>query len=442
MMQTNKFGYKPETGQNPYIGFMSYQHFTGEALYSDSIVHPKNNYTETEPFECYPIPPDVEEKGREQGFYPDSSIVYIRSLWKEFEPERGVYNYKFIEDILDKAKAHGQFLIFRLLPHSTRACEDVPEWLKALIPCPERPDGERVKDSPTHPLFLELFCEAIKKLGERFDRDPYFYAIDISLPGAWGEGSNLHLYDEKALLNLVDTYINIFKNTQLIGQLGKPELIHYARCKTAIGWRGDGLGSPKHIKEIYPPNIEKLADFWKDAPVSFESYWWLGEWKRQGWDIDNIIEKTLEWHISSFNGKSLPIPFEWKEKIDYWLSKMGYHYSIDYFKFPDNAYPSDSIELELGMENHGVAPIYKEIPVKIRLVNNQIEYEFDTEIDITKWLPGKITENITLNLPQSIMPGEYDIEIGIYDSLHPVIYLCTDAEQNGSFYKLGKICIL
>ena len=134
-----KFTYKPEEGINPYIGFMSFQHFRGEKLYSDSVVKPENNFTETEPFECYPIPEDVEENGREQGYYPDSSVAYIRILWKEFEPIQGEYNYKFIEDIIEKAKAHNQSVIFRLMPHSTRARDDVPEWLKALIPCPERP---------------------------------------------------------------------------------------------------------------------------------------------------------------------------------------------------------------------------------------------------------------------------------------------------------------
>lgn len=84
---TTSFNYKREEGLNPYIGFVSYQHFRDEKLYSDCIVRPENNRTETEAFECYPVPDDVEENGREQGYHPDSTEVYIRALWKEFEPE-------------------------------------------------------------------------------------------------------------------------------------------------------------------------------------------------------------------------------------------------------------------------------------------------------------------------------------------------------------------
>ncbi|MBR2884722.1 MAG: DUF4832 domain-containing protein [Clostridia bacterium] len=439
--QTNTFGYKREDGQNPYIGFMSFQHFNGGKLYSDSIVRPENNYTETEPFECYPVPCGVEEKGREQGFYPDSSVAYIRALWKEFEPEEGVYNYEFIENIITEAKSHNQALIFRLMAHSTRECEDVPEWLKRLIPCPKRPEGQRVKDSPTDPLFLKHFCKAIRKIGERFDKDPNFYAIDISLPGAWGEGHNLHLYSEEALNEIVDTYLDVFKDTQLFTQVSRNAIISYANKTTTVGWRGDGLGQPRHTKELYPPHIEKVSDNWKKAPVSFESYWWLGEWKRQGWEIDEIIEKTLEWHISSFNAKSLPIPYEWKEKIDYWVSKMGYHFTLNYFKYPSVASAGDNLEFELGIENCGVAPIYKYIPFKMRIFNENDTFEFDTSVDIRTWMPGKAVEKITIKLPEELKASEYDIELGICNKEHPIIYFCTDAVRNGSFYKVGEFVL-
>jgi len=380
-------------------------------------------------------------KRQRAGLYPDSSIAYIRILWKEFEPEQGVYNYEIIENIIEEAREHNQTLVFRLLPHSTRARDDVPDWLKKLIPCPERPDGERVKDSPTDPLFLKLFCKAIRKIGERFDSEPIFDSIDISLPGSWGEGHNLHLYSQEALNEIVDTYLEVFKNTQLFTQVFRDELINYANRTTNVGWRGDGLGSPKHIYEIYPPRIEKVSENWKKAPVSFEAYWWLGEWKRQGWDIDEIIEKTLQWHISSFNGKSLPIPYEWKDKVDYWISKMGYHFMIDYFKCPEVACACDTVELELGIENCGVAPIYKNIPLRVRLSGKENSYEFETDIDIRKWLPGKHTEKFSLTLPSDIQVGEYDVEIGIHNELIDIIYMCTDAVRSGSYYKIGKMVV-
>ncbi len=435
------FGYKEEAYPNPYIGIMSFQHFRGEALYSDCIVRPENNMTETENYECYPIPEYVEQNGRCQGYYPDTTLAYIRILWKEFEPERGVYNYKFIQDILDKARAHGQSVVFRLLGHSTRACDDVPEWLKKLIPCPERPDGKRVKDSPTDPLYFELFLEAIKKIGERFDSDSALYAVDISLPGSWGEGHKLELYSEEFFKNIVDTYTGVFKNTLLYGQSYLPDLLRYANTKATVGWRGDGLGDPHHMSDIYPPRIEKISELWKTSPVSFEAYWWPCEWQRKGWDIDEIIERTLEWHISSFNPKSMPIPFEWEEKTKYWLSKMGYHFVVDSFECPKDGKAGDTLEFVLCTENVGVAPIYTKLPLKVRLCTEGEEYIFDTDIDIRKWLPGKHTDKLCIKLPEGIAEGKYTVQAGIGGGDYPTVYFCSDAERDGGFYTLGEIMV-
>ena len=439
--EVNFFGRREEEKQNPYIGFTSFQHFKDEALYSDVVVKPESKMTETENLECYPIPKYVPQNGREEGFYPDTSIAYIRVLWKEFEPRQGEYHYKFIEDILSKAKACGQTVMFRLMAHSTRACDDVPDWLKEIIPCPERPDGERVKDSPTDPKFFDYFARAVCKIAERFDDDPTLDTVDISMPGAWGEGHKLEEYSEEELKKWIDLYTGAFKKTRLLGQISTPKLVNYANETRAVGWRADGTGNGKHMNEIYPGMIKPLAEVWKKAPVSFESYWWLGEWQRKGWDIDEIIKLTLEWHISSFNAKSLPIPNEWHEKIQYWNSKMGYHFAVDYFKYPEKACTSDELVFELGIENIGVAPFYNEIPLKIRLKNNKDSYVFDTGIDVRQWLPGKHENTINIVLPTDTSVGVYKVEIGIVGEDTPEIYFCTDAVRDDSYYIVGELTI-
>ncbi len=126
-MKTNHFKYRVEEGRNPYTGFMSFQHFRGENLYSDIIVKPENRMTETETVECYPISADAKDEGRSEGWYPDNSVAYIRFLWKEFEPEQGVYNYDFVENIINDAKKHKQTLIIRLIAHNTQTINNLPD---------------------------------------------------------------------------------------------------------------------------------------------------------------------------------------------------------------------------------------------------------------------------------------------------------------------------
>ena len=433
------FHYQKESKQNPYIGFTSFQHFRNDELYSDLIVKPENNMTETEHVECYPVPAYVEEKGRAQGYYPDASVVYIRILWKEFEPEEGVYRYEFIEDILRKARENEQTVMFRIMQHSTRESDDVPDWLKAKIKCPARPEGERVKDCPKDPKFLEYFGRAVRAFGERFDSDPTLAFMDISLPGSWGEGSHVDWFTQEDLAKFVDIYTDVFKNTRLIGQTCIPWLVHHSNEKTSMGWRADCIGRPYLTYEILPPKVEEMGDIWKKGHVSFEAYWWLGEWQRQGWDLDKIMETLLSWHVSTFNAKSLPIPWEWKDKIDDWVAKMGYHFVINEVETETSVKRGEKLTIKLVIDNVGVAPIYHKLPLYIRLKNEKFQKDFETDIDIRKWVDGKYEEKIVLKIPEELLVGEYELQIGIGGKEEPSVVFACDASQDGEYSILTNL---
>lgn len=426
----NYFNYKREEKVNFNVGLMSFQHFDGEKLYADLVVSPDRNMTETENVECYPVSAGAIEIERDEGYYPRASVVYIRTLWKEFEPRRNEYNYGFIEEILKKAEEKGQVVAFRLMAHSTRAEDDVPDWLKELIPCPERPEGMRVKDSPTDHLFIELFCKAIRAFGARFDGDPRLASVDISVPGAWGEGHKLEEFGDAVIWEMVESYLDAFPTTQLMCQVGLPEILHKARERRNVGVRGDGYGEPYHTNEHYPVKMSRVEGVWKVAPVSFESYWWLGEWQRKGWDIDALIEKSLSWHISTFNAKSMPVPPEWREKIDGWVDKMGYHYTVRWSE-------CDGACIKVALSNVGVAPIYQKLPLVIRLRGKKT-YDFDTGYDLTLALPGEFEVDFPLDLTQ-IDRGEYSVELGIVHS-QGNLYLATDIPRTpDGFYPIGRI---
>ena len=426
---------------NPYIGFTSFQHFRNEALYSDCIVgHHGIAGCETEDYECYPVTEGVEELGRLQGFYPDTTVAYIRILWKEFEPKRGEYNYDIIEKVLEKAREKGQTVMFRLMPHSTCERDDVPDWLKEIMPCPNRPKGMRVKDSPTDPRYLKLFGKAIEKIGERFDSNPTLDCMDVSLGGSWGEGHQG--FPPEAEKALMDIYLRVFKNTKLLGQIGNPEMLNYIGATRPIGWRGDGTGSPKHMKELFPEYKSKHdKEFWKTAPVSFESYWWITEWERHGWDIDSIINDTLNWHVSTFNNKSFPIPNSLKPNIERWLKKMGYRFVINEISHANDCLKGEKLTIKLNVSNVGVAPIYNKIPFNVKLKNNSEELVVKTDIDITKWLPGSYEESIEVIIPTTLASGEYLIEVSINGENLPTVNFANDIERDGEYFILSLINI-
>lgn len=426
---------------NPYMGFSTFQHYRGDPLYSDIVVDSANHGLETEERECYPVPSYIEQQGDRQGFYPDCSVAYIRILWKEFEPRRREYRYEVIEEVLRRAKAAGQTVLFRLLPHSTRESDDVPDWLKERIDCPARPAGMRVKDSPADPVYLRYFGEAIARIGERFDADPTLDMLDISITGSWGEGYGCDRYPREALQELMDVYTRSFTHTRLIGQIAAPWLIEYGGRNRPIGWRADGLGSDYLTYIRYPAVAEQLQDNWKTAPVLFESYWWLEEWQRQGWDIDDMIDRTLRWHITGFNAKSMPIPFAWRDKIDRWLDSMGYHFVVRVCRFPAAAAPGDTLAIQLTVENAGVAPLYTPVPLRLRLVSDRHTYAVTTAVDVRRWLPGDTVETVTLPLPADAEPGTYSLEMGLGGGDAPAVQLEMQTDRDGEYSRLATVTI-
>ena len=266
--------------------------------------------------------------------------------------------------------------------------------------------------------------------------------MDISLPGAWGEGSDVDLFTEEQLKKFVDIYTDVFKNTLLIGQTCIPWLVRHSNEKTSMGWRADCIGKPNLTYEMLPPKVERMGDIWKKGHVSFESYWWLGEWKRQGWDPDKIIDTLLGWHVSTFNAKSLPIPWEWQDKIDAWIAKMGYHFVIDEAETDECGKRGESFSMKLTIENAGVAPIYHRLPLRIRLKKGEIEESIQTQADIRQWLPGKRTECVEFIIPKSLPTGEYELQIGIGGDGQPSVCFATDARQDGEYSVLTTVEIV
>ena len=96
--------------------------------------------------------------------------------------------------------------------------------------------------------------------------------------------------------------------------------------------------------------------------MSLEVCWVMQHWKDMGWDIDYIIDQSLKWHISSFNGKSSAVPKEWWPQVNRWLKRMGYRFVLRKFTFPANVKTAAKFEFTSWWENKGVAPLLSPLP--------------------------------------------------------------------------------
>ena len=102
------------------------------------------------------------------------------------------------------------------------------------------------------------------------------------------------------------------------------------------------------------------------APVQFEVCGIMQNWYDRGFDIDRILQKALDWHMTLLNAKSSPVPAAWRPKVDGFLKRIGYRFVLRELENTSESYPGGSLIVRSQWENKGVAPIYHPWPLGYR----------------------------------------------------------------------------
>jgi hypothetical protein len=432
---------------NPGMGFTTFQMFNGDNF------RPNQDVLNEADLGIY-----GKNKSSENLNHPPTSIAYFRIQWKFVEPEPGKYRWDFIDGLLDMAHKKGQSLMLRISPYKGHPRDDVPEWYRQMVGPERQFSHEKWVVDPEDPRYTKYFGAMVRALAERYDGHPDLESIDVSIVGFAGEGGGTELLSEKTMKNLLDPYIEGFKKTPMTVLIHGKNANDYITSKTTIGWRQDCLGDLgfwadeqngwTHMYDYYPQTIIEygMQEAWKKGPVSFEICGIFDTWdSREGYSneqVQYIIDQSLKWHISSFNGKSSPVPDKWKPMVDDWLRKMGYRFVLRRFSFPETVRSNGKLNFETWWENKGVAPCYKDYKLAIRLQNKKKSAVFVTEVDIRQWLPGDNLYNDSIFIPSDFKPGEYDVQIAIVDrQSNPKIKLAIAGVDNEGWYSLGKVNI-
>jgi hypothetical protein len=344
--------------------------------------------------------------------------------------------------------------MLRVAPYGTNADNDVPAWYRTITaedPKAKLPDAKWRVD-PENPNYARCFGRMIRALGTRYDGHPGLDLVDISIVGAWGEGSGSEFLSQPVRESLMDAYIESFRKTPLVIQPTDAKTNGYANARAAVGWRVDCLGDMRgfsktwcHMFDYYPQSIIQfgLAEAWRKAPVTMEACWVMQHWKNENWDIDYIIDQSLKWHISSFNNKSSAVPPEWKPKVDQWLKRMGYRFVLRKFTFPSTLRAGDKLSFTSWWENKGVAPCYRPFPLALRFEGPAGSRVLTTDADVRTWLPGDSVFDGAVFVPADLAAGEYQLSIGIVDpqTRVPNVKLAIAGRDARGWYTLGKLVV-
>ncbi len=442
---------------NPGMGFTTFQRFNGDER---NAIDDCGDFLTDYPYELL-----TDEGGNIQNpHYPFTTIAYLRIYWIFIEPEQGKYRWDIVDRALEYASERGQTLMLSLMPYgSSLERNDVPVWYREMV----GDETEFRHNNPVNkwlvdaedPRYLEYYGKLIKTFGERYDGHPALESVDMRIVGAWGEGGGTDKLESNTAMDLIDLYLDSFKNTPIKLLLTDKFSNSYAISKADVGYRADCLGDLgfwakdqngwTHMYDYYPRSIIEngLKDAWEKAPVSFEICGTFPGWKRTHnytpEDVEYIFNQALKWHVSSVNGKSSAVPEEYIPQMNEFLKKMGYRFVLKMFTYPSIVSPSQKVNFTSWWENKGVAPVYRNYKLAIRLQNDRYKRIFFTDADLKEWLPGDSMYDSYLFMPDDIPDGKYTMQMALLDehTHEPKIKLAIEGRLPDGWYNLGTIAV-
>ena len=386
--------------------------------------------------------------------FPESSIAYCRWFWSAIEPEHGKFHWSIIDLALREAKQHHQRLAIRIMPYDEG--HPLPEWYRnsgaRRTNKPTDKDGNTWQPDFSDPLYLKYWGELVTAAGKRYDGNPDLDTVDVSSIGYWGEGWSPYMPAFHYQKALIDIWLKAFKRTPLLMNFDQQQALTYG-TEHGTGWRLDCWGDmrthsddpyfPAEMLDVYPMQIVRagIQNAWEKEPVSLESCWVPGYWKKQGWDLNYILAQALRWHVTSVNIKSSAIPAEWKKQFDEFQKKMGYRFVLRRLEYPRAVAPGSMAMVHMWWLNAGVAPIYRKYLLALQVKNDLDHSTIHLPVDIRKWLPGDAVYDGSVYIPQSLKPGNYHLRVGMLDPRtgQPAVRLAIEGRQPDGWYDVGTI---
>lgn len=391
--------------------------------------------------------------------HPTPTVAYMRWPWARLEPVEGQFDFAVVDQEIAEAKAKGQTLAFRI---NTAFGVSSPQWLLNMGVNSVPVNGGVFPDH-NNATFRHYHERLVRAFGDRYAGSPDIDHVDIGSAGCWGEWNTAccpaavkstceqYMPNPSNAVDIVDWYVDAFSGTPLVALIGGPA--EYA-VSQGTGWRGDCFGDYgmfggnfNHMDDKYGPAAANpiIGQGWKTAPVQFEVCGVMQDWYELGFDIDLILEKGLEWHMSVLNAKSSPVPPDWRPKIDEFHKRLGYRMVLRELTHTSEAHPGDSLTMHSQWENLGVAPPYHPWPLAYRLrdAGDEIVAEWTSSVDLRTWLPGTQQVQDVVPLPNDVAIGTHALDVAILteDATQAHVLLAIEGALADRWYPVSEVLI-
>jgi Domain of unknown function (DUF4832)/Beta-galactosidase len=416
--------------------------------------------------------------------FPGMHHLYLRMPWSSLEPTEGNYNWKLIDDIVNKWWAKGYKIAIKVTCSETAIPFATPEWVKNLgvkgAYYPVRWDTTQSFWEPAYddPIFLEKLENFYGVLSERYKNQPFLQYVDIGSYGNWGEGHTSFSIDKPISVEAMKKHVDLFYKhfsgmTVSIGDEyakwnrtsdEEADLKKYIEDK-GVTWRDDSILVDYWLKafpekfSVDRPNY--YEDTYKNNPTVIEAEHYQLVKDNGNWIGLNGSEKGAA-ELKGAIGLMHATYVGFHGYAGTWLSEnpdlakslgnyIGYWFFLKNINF-SSLELNKSIDLEMVWANKGVAPAYVKYKTHLKFINkNDVAIVYDVDlsdsINPTKWLTGDTKQNASFTLPSSLPKGAYKLQVYLqryinqYDVSNIDLGFKANVDQGGKVFEIAEIQI-
>jgi hypothetical protein len=425
--------------------------------------------------------------------FPGMDHLYLRLAWSYLEPREGDFDWRRIDDVVQKYVPLGYGIAFRITSKETGVAPGVvaqerdgvqyatPVWVEDAGARGIVSEAWGVRswtpdwDDPVYLAKLDGFVEAF---AARYDGKPWVRYVDVGSVGEWGEGHTSFstkvpptVAEVKAS---IDIYARHFKSSQLVVTddllyYGKPEAEVAALFDYAVG-KGMTLRDDSPLVDWYMRNhLETWTvshphfydPLYLRKPIVFELEHYAavkrnGNWRgRNGAETlpdygvsgADVMRKALELLHASYIGFH-GFPEDWLADNPHLTRELanrcGYWYFPESLSVP-RAVSAGQTAVRITWLNRGVAPAYEPFEISLRLVSvdGRVVDLGTHDSGNLGWRPDEPVEQLyRVEVPPSAEAGEYRLQVRLSgDDRAVAIGLKAEATGSDGFSALGSVLV-
>lgn len=353
---------------------------------------------------------------------PDVSLAFALLSWREFEPQKGVYDFDSFEarNNLAHLRRHNVRLVIRVVCDYPGPAEhmDIPQWLYDETGGAGAfyRSGDLAGFAPDYEnsYILERHALMIRALAERYDDPSVVAFIQLGSLGHWGEWHHslmpvARFPGEEISEQYAGHYLDAFQRVKL--QMRRPvKAVNTAGMGLYNDMMGHAQATNLWLDWIADSN---MADFYLDAPSGgeFASTHALEDYF--GPMYAGVKKMIVDSH-ATYIGCAAPKDGQRKENADDLLKTLGYRFTAVLASYTSDISEGGAVSIDLTIHNAGIAPFYYSWPLYYFFVDQSggTAASFRSGRDVTDIVPNRLHGYTDVMAPD-LAPGEYTIKLGL-----------------------------